>query len=52
MTLADGIAIDGSLTIRQDVSRLPAGMYFVRATGLDKSAGVQVIQTVQAVLGR
>ena len=50
MTLADGVDIDGSLTIRQDVSRLPTGLYFVRAAGLDKSAGVQVIQTVQLVL--
>lgn len=52
LTLADKVAIDGSLTIRQDISRLPAGMYFVRAAGFDSSAGVQVIQTVQLVLGQ
>lgn len=52
LTLANKLDIDGSLTIRQDVSRLPAGMYFVQATCFDKSAGVQVIQTVQLVLGQ
>jgi hypothetical protein len=52
MTLADDVNVDGSLTIRRDVSRLPAGLYFVRAAGLDESAGVQLVQTVQVVLVR
>ncbi len=52
MTLADTVVVDGSLAIGRDVSRLPAGIYFVRAVGVDKLAGVNALQGVRVVLGR